>query len=136
MVENRGKIAKGLTCEILRTKIHRQEHAHGFSKEFSGSQLKANGEGGGGGLQHLQLYISGPSPPKQQLLLVHPEPPERILVMTGVQVLAHLSHSRRQLFGGCVLWLIHCKFPQGSTQQPFTAKVPGDSNATLLGGFP
>ena len=77
-----GETAKGLTCEILRTKMHM--NTQGFFKEFSGSQLKASGEGGEGGLQHLQLYISGPSPPKQQLLLVHPELLAKLLVMTGV----------------------------------------------------
>lgn len=79
-----GKIAKGLTCEILRTKMHTHMNTHGFSKEFLGSQLKASGDGGEGGLQHLQLYISGPSPPKQPLLLVHPEPLAKLLVMTGI----------------------------------------------------
>ena len=79
-----GETAKGLTCEILRTKMHTRMNTQGFFKEFSGSQLKASGEGGEGGLQHLQLYISGPSPPKQQLLLVHPELLAKLLVMTGV----------------------------------------------------
>ena len=28
MVENRGKIVKGLTCEILRTKMHMHTNTH------------------------------------------------------------------------------------------------------------
>lgn len=79
-------IAKELKdcCVLLRTRVHIPTSAHTASPKFSWEASSEQMVMGGGLASACQLYIWGPSHPKQQSFLTHLEPLPKLLVMTRV----------------------------------------------------